>query len=36
MSIETEKKRLTDYLNEQVAEREANKARARAHCASTI
>jgi len=36
MSIETEKKRLTDYLNEQVAEREANKVRARAHCASTI
>ena len=36
MSIETEKKRLTDYLNEQVAERHANKARARAHCASTI
>jgi hypothetical protein len=36
MSIESEKKRLNDFLVEQTAAHEANKKRAREHCDSAV
>jgi hypothetical protein len=36
MSIESEKKRLNDFLVEQTAAYEANKKRAREHCDSAV